>query len=44
MLRNVQRMDITIERNVQERTLQVKGMYRDGHYKLEECTVDGKYM
>ena len=31
-------MDITSERNVQRRTLQLRGMYRDKHYKLEECT------
>ena len=45
--RNVQ--DLTNERNVmlrniQGQTLQVKGMYRDRHYKREECTVDRDYM
>ena len=30
--------DNTIERNVQGRILQMKGMYKDGHFNREECT------
>ena len=33
MWRNVQGTDITSERKVQGQTLQLRGMYRDGHYK-----------
>ena len=48
MLRNVQGTDITSWRNVQGRTLHLRGMYREWHYiwdefNAEECTRDGHY-
>ncbi len=46
---NIQGTDIKSDWNVQGRTLQVRVMrlrksLGDGHYKWEECTMDGHYI